>query len=102
MEAIQEVGGHIYLVDGTKLLAYVKVGSVKADYFEHPLRFDRRGRKFVRVDTAVFKQPKADHRVKVEGSRGNVYYVDKAEQTCTCPGYTYRGNCKHIKEVTNA
>lgn len=102
MEAIQEVGGHTYLVDGTKLLAYIKLGSTTAEYFEHPFRFDRRRRKFVRVDAALFKQPKADHRVRVEGSKGNVYYVDLAEKSCSCPGFTYHGNCRHLKEATNA
>lgn len=99
MEAIQEVGGHTYLVDGTKLLAYVKNGSIKAEYFSQPLRFDRRGRKFVRVQSEMFKKPKTDTRVQVQGSKGSVYYVDLAEQTCTCPGFTYHGNCKHLKSV---
>lgn len=102
MDAIQERGGHTYLVDGTKLLAYIRAGSAKADYFSQPLRFDRRGRKFDRVSVKLFKVQVQDHRVRVEGSKGNVYYVDVAEQTCTCPGYTYHGTCKHIKAINNA
>jgi uncharacterized Zn finger protein len=28
--------------------------------------------------------------------------VDTLEGTCTCPGYTFRGACKHVKELVTA
>ena len=31
----------------------------------------------------------------VQGSKGNVYEVRGS--TCTCPGYTFRGSCKHVQ-----
>ena len=38
--------------------------------------------------------------VKVEGSKGNTYTVSRNKTTgklnCTCPGFKYRGNCKHL------
>ena len=36
--------------------------------------------------------------LKVEGSKGNVYTVTKegARYTCTCPGFTFRKQCKHL------
>ena len=39
----------------------------------------------------------------VKGSKGNEYLVirQKGSYTCTCPGYTYRKNCRHITEVGN-
>jgi len=40
--------------------------------------------------------------VKVKGSKANVYTVTKVGGTakeCTCPGYTYRKACKHLKMV---
>ena len=40
--------------------------------------------------------------VEVQGSKGAVYYVNTTENTCTCPGYTYRGTCKHVKELEPA
>ena len=45
------------------------------------------------VETSLSKSE-----VSVKGSKGNEYQVDTDKGTCSCPGYTYRGNCKHVKE----
>ena len=39
----------------------------------------------------------------VKGSKGNEYLVirQKGSYTCSCPGYTFRKNCRHITEVGN-
>ena len=39
----------------------------------------------------------------VKGSKGNDYLVirQKGSYTCSCPGFTYRKNCRHIQEVGN-
>ena len=39
----------------------------------------------------------------VKGSKGNDYLVirQKGSYTCSCPGFTYRKNCRHITEVGN-
>jgi uncharacterized Zn finger protein len=29
----------------------------------------------------------------VQGSNGKVYYIEDGK--CTCPGFKFRGNCKH-------
>jgi predicted nucleic acid-binding Zn finger protein len=39
---------------------------------------------------------------EVLGSKGAKYIVNLDDNTCTCPGYTYRGDCKHIKELETA
>tara|TARA_B100001559_G_C16250801_1_gene506889 strand:- start:35 stop:460 length:426 start_codon:yes stop_codon:yes gene_type:complete len=38
--------------------------------------------------------------VKVSGSKGNEYTIVKehGKTTCTCPGFQFRGRCRHIKE----
>ena len=40
----------------------------------------------------------------VEGSRGSRYSVVRTKNswTCTCPGFQFRKNCKHITELKNA
>ena len=52
----------------------------------------------------VYKRPEPSYEeVKVEGSKGSIYTVRKetttGEVTCTCPGFKYRGKCKHTKQV---
>lgn len=39
----------------------------------------------------------------VKGSKGNDYLVirSKGQYNCTCQGFTYRQNCRHIAEVGN-
>jgi len=37
--------------------------------------------------------------VEVKGSKGNSYFVNVEEKTCTCPGFTFRGNCKHVEAL---
>ncbi len=50
-----------------------------------------------------YEKPKAVERVEktVQGSKGNTYTVvkDAGRITCTCPGFTFRGNCKHTLEL---
>jgi hypothetical protein len=118
MEALQEVTdwgtaaatNNTYLLDGTNLVAYIPQGG-KPYYFKNPIKgFDKRGRKFVKVDVGLFpnNHPLALFSIginkvlntrTVKGSKGETYTVNDDEGTCSCPGYTYRGTCKHIKEL---
>ena len=108
MEAVVETtvwndsnnANHTYLLDGSKMIAYLKVGSTTPYYFKNPITIDKRGRKFVPVKSNPFKAVKEKSTiVKVSGSKGNIYSIDTVDKTCTCPGYTFRGSCKHIKEL---
>lgn len=92
---------HTYLLDGTTLIAYIRAGTSQPFYFKSPIKgFDKRARKFELVTPNPFEVPAvADHVVLVTGSKGQTYTVDTAEGSCTCPGYTYRGACKHVKEL---
>jgi len=110
MQALKEitqwrdpVPNHTYLLDGNNLVAYIRQGEVLPHYFKQPIRgFDRRGRKFLVLEqnpflsVAVSQDP---DEITVQGSRGQSYTVNKAAGTCSCPGYTFRGSCKHINEV---
>jgi hypothetical protein len=43
------------------------------------------------------KEKKEEVRL-VKGSNGKVYEV--TSHSCTCPGFTFRGTCKHVAEKT--
>lgn len=109
MEALKEVTvwevdfrqpNHIYLFDGEKAVAYIKWGEGEPIYFNHPSKINRRGRKFVKADISLFNvsdQPKSTL-IEVQGSTGT-YYVDPEAGTCTCPGFSFRGKCKHVEKA---
>ncbi len=101
MEALRETTGglfpaHTYLLDGTTLVAYIKKDDTVPFYFKNGIKgFDKRGRKFEAVKPNPFKESKSNA-ITITGSKGQVYSVDPEAKTCTCPGYTYRGTCKHM------
>jgi hypothetical protein len=104
MEALKETTGgqfppHIYLVDGNNLVSYIKNGETEPFYFKNPIKgFDKRGRKFEVVKPNPFKEQRKSNAIAVTGSKGQVYYVDAEARTCTCPGFQFRGSCKHLAE----
>jgi len=99
---------HTYLLEGDKMIAYMRSQTSVPFYFKTPIRIDKRGRTFEQLADNPFEsewlaqpviaQQDADV-IEIEGSKGAKYYVNKGEKTCTCPGYTYRGTCKHVKEL---
>jgi len=102
MEALRETTGgqfpaHIYLLDGNNLVSYIKSGETEPFYFKNPIKgFDKRGRKFAIVTPNPFKVKTQSNLIKVKGSKGNEYTIDTDAQTCNCPGFTFRGSCKHL------
>ena len=103
MEALIETTGplvpaHTYLLDGNNLVSYIKKGETEAFYFKKPIKgFDKRGRKFEAVKPNPFKERKSNA-ITITGSKGQVYYIDREDKTCTCPGFQFRGACKHLGE----
>jgi hypothetical protein len=103
MEAIRETTGglfpaHTYLLEGSTLVAYIKKGESEPFYFKAGIKgFDKRGRKFEAVKPNPFKERKSNA-ITVTGSKGQVYYVDAEARSCTCPGFQFRGACKHLAE----
>ena len=108
MQALREITvwegdaqpNHTYLMDGDKAVAYLKFGLGQPFYFKNPIRIDKRGRKFEKVEGLefVFGDKAEVTAIEVQGSNGAVYYVDPETKTCTCKGFEFRGDCKHVKE----
>ena len=97
----------VYLLDDSKSKMYAfrspVTNSIKV--FRNPIRMDMRGRKFV-VNPVQFKtqvaEPEPEGRVwTVTGSKGNTYQVNevRGNWSCTCSGFRFRGECKHVKEL---
>lgn len=112
MEAVREVTvwtgveyrqpNHDYLLDGDRIVAYRPWGTAEIRKLKSGIKIDRRGRKFVKLDTNPFAELDAKAEsvvVEVKGSKGNSYFVNKDLGTCTCPGFTFRGACKHVAEI---
>jgi hypothetical protein len=102
MEALRETTGgqfpaHTYLLDGNNLVSYIKRGETEPFYFKKPIKgFDKRGRKFESVTPNPFRVKTSSNLITVKGSKGNEYTIDTDAQTCNCPGFTFRGACKHL------
>jgi len=96
---------HTYLLEGDRMTAYIRSQTSVPFYFKAPITISRSKRRFELVEPNPFDAvppvvvPQESHVKEIEGSRGTVYYVNVDDGTCTCPGYTYRGTCKHVKEL---
>lgn len=88
---------HTYLLDGDNMVAYIKKGSKDPFYFKRPIKgFSRSGRKFEELKKNPFKVEVKSNLKEVIGSKGEKYFVDEEAKTCTCPGFSFRGKCKHV------
>ena len=70
--------------------------------FKNPLKqFSKSKRTFDKIDQYEdTAEPKTSNAIIVKGSKGNTYTIEDGK--CSCPGYTFRGNCKHVKELAVA
>jgi hypothetical protein len=100
------IANGVYLLDDAKSKMYAfrpAGGAIKV--FKNFIRIDVRGRKFV-VNPIQYpttaKEPEPEGRSwTVKGSRGDEYRVveNRGEWTCTCSGFRFRGQCRHIAEL---
>jgi hypothetical protein len=87
------------------MFAYVKFGTGLPEKFSKPIRIDIRGRKFKvnseQYNIDVEAEVPEGRVIEVVGSKGDVYRVTelRGEYSCTCSGFKFRGDCKHIKGV---
>jgi len=100
---------HIYFADDSKskIYAYIKQGSDVVFEFNLPVKFDTRGRKFKPIGSNIWNFTPQDQLQpegktwQVQGSK-EVYTVsqdDVGNMSCSCPGFKFRGKCRHIVDV---
>ena len=88
---------HSYLLNDTGIaIGMRKFSAGPVTRFRTPLRLDIRGRTFKLVDDLGSDADVSSNVVEVAGSRGDVYFVDVFRKQCSCTGFKYRGECKHI------
>ena len=101
---------HVYWMNDSKekMYAYAKFGNpADVTVFKKPIKIDVRGRKFEPVRNDIYGWVDAEvanvQVWKFTGSKGDEYTVEKVDNghVCSCPGFQYRGNCKHTTEVEN-
>lgn len=94
---------HTYLMDGDRVVAYKPWHEDPIQHLSGKIKLDRRRRKFVELPFVASEwemeeeQKAPSNIVVVEGSKGNTYEVDVEAETCSCPGFQFRGKCKHIE-----
>ena len=88
----EAIPNHCYLLsdDKSKMYGYAKHGSSDIHMMKNPIQFSIRGRQF----KVLHRIAEENEGRKVEGSKGAGYYVH--DNKCTCPGFKYRGECKHV------
>ena len=105
---------HVYLMDDSKskMFAYIKFGQGDPETFKNPIRISTSGRKFkempklaVLFKNLAVREPEPQGRFWIVlGSKGDKYTVNEVagNYTCTCSGWKFRGDCKHVKSVSVA
>jgi len=96
---------HVYLLNNTKdkMYGYIKAGTDEVTVVKKAYGFDARRRTFREVPE-LGELSLDDVRTETwefVGSKGDKYIVQKTDNMlqCSCPGFTYRGDCKHVKEI---
>jgi len=91
-----KVNNGIYHVSSSgKLVAYQVNQDSEVQVLKVPsTQFSKARRKFKKIGEYAEKLSK--DAIQVKGSNGNVYTIEDGK--CSCPGFTFRGNCKHVKE----
>jgi hypothetical protein len=96
---------HTYLLstDKSRMYGYIKSSNQEITVFKKPYRFDARRRTFREVPELgeIDLDQVRSQKWEFTGSKGDIYIVQKIDNVlqCTCPGYIFRGNCKHVKSV---
>ena len=91
-----KVNNGVYHVNSSGNLVAQQVNQdAKVQVLKVPsTQFSKARRKFKKIGERPEQFDK--NVIVVKGSNGNTYTIEDGK--CSCPGFTYRGNCKHVKE----
>ena len=99
---------HTYFTNDSKdkIYAYVKASTNQLEVLKVPLKFSTSKRKFMEVPNLWGYLRDEDITVVgkswvVTGSRGDKYTVTEdatGQRTCSCSGFKFRGDCRHVKD----
>jgi len=85
--------GTYYVNEHGHLVAYKPVNGEYKEFSKPMKRFSTARRKFKELGTI----DNGSSGIPVKGSKGNTYYIK--DNKCSCPGFKFRGTCKHLIKV---
>ena len=96
---------HVYFLSDSKdkMFGYVKSGTGQVKEMNAPYKFKASGRKFKEVANQwnfKIKEELPEGFVKIAiGSKGEKYTITEINNVrqCSCPGYKFRGKCRHTE-----
>ena len=92
----QKVSNGYYHVNSSGYLVGYMPPSGPYKEFKKPIKqFSKSRRKFVLIGEREEQLPEGA--IIVQGSNGNTYNI--INNKCSCPGFEFRGNCKHLTMV---
>lgn len=87
--------GVYHVNSSNELIAFQPTINSPIKKFKNPIKqFSKSHRKFKLLKE--YEETFDNDVIVVKGSNGNTYTVRDGK--CSCPGFTFRGNCKHVKE----
>lgn len=94
--SLNEKNGTYWVNSAGNLVAFEPPGGPRK-VFKNPLKgFSKSYRKFQKLGTIDEEHPTDS--ITVKGSNGETYVI--SDGVCSCPGFKYRGKCKHVSEKT--
>jgi hypothetical protein len=88
--------GIYYVNEHGHLVGYKPAGGEYKEYTTPMKQFSTARRQFTEIGTI----DNGNSGIPVKGSKGNTYYIKDGK--CTCPGFKFRGTCKHLAMITEA